>query len=284
MISCGMVLSFRLTFVIWLLATSLPFRMASATSPALPSPTPTRPCLPPTTTRALKLKRLPPLTTLEERLMKTTFSDNSADGLPSVRISVSPVGLPLRPPRQGPRPPGPGRPPASGLFTNSATIILLVQLYILKFQSCFPRRISQSLDLAVITSPISVENNLLDPFAFGGLCGQRPQAFRRLDIGARFLFFGSGFRAGRCRRERDASRIVDELDVNILVGEADAHTRAHFASAHFLANSPAPQLSELMFLLLLHVFSATDFAVTLNKNRRGYWTVLPSLRTTCSSL
>src|SRR5437868_14866419 len=128
-----MVLSRRLTFVIWVLATSLPLRMASATSPALPKPTPTRPCLSPTTTRALKLKRRPPLTTLDDRLMKTTFSDSSAEGWPSTRISVSPLGLPLRPPRHGPRPPGPGRPgpPPPALFTKSATIILLVHIKIL---------------------------------------------------------------------------------------------------------------------------------------------------------
>ena len=58
-------------------AISPPLRMASATSPALPRPTPTRPCLSPTTISALKLKRRPPLTTLAERLMKTTFSVNS---------------------------------------------------------------------------------------------------------------------------------------------------------------------------------------------------------------
>ena len=51
------------------LAYSLPLRMHSATSVALPNPTPTRPSLSPETMRAEKLKRRPPLTTLAQRLM-----------------------------------------------------------------------------------------------------------------------------------------------------------------------------------------------------------------------
>ena len=72
-----MVASFNETATIWLRAISPPLRIASATSPALPRPTPTRPRLSPTTMRALKLKRRPPLTTLAERLMNTTFSVSS---------------------------------------------------------------------------------------------------------------------------------------------------------------------------------------------------------------
>ena len=56
------------------LASSVPFRIASATSLALPKPTPTCPARSPTTTRALKLNLRPPLTTFEQRLISTTFS------------------------------------------------------------------------------------------------------------------------------------------------------------------------------------------------------------------
>src|SRR5580698_6436834 len=65
--------------------------MASGTSPALPNPTPTWPFWSPTTTRAAKLKRRPPFTTLAQRFTKTTFSTMpSAEG-PS-RLSRRPGG------------------------------------------------------------------------------------------------------------------------------------------------------------------------------------------------
>src|SRR5215212_580880 len=56
------------------LASSTPLAMAAGTSLALPYPTPTVPSPSPTTTRAVKLKRRPPLTTLATRLMVTTRS------------------------------------------------------------------------------------------------------------------------------------------------------------------------------------------------------------------
>src|SRR5882672_4628931 len=58
----------------FLRAWSLPLRIASGTSLALPSPTPTCPDSSPTTTKAEKLKRRPPLTTLATRLMWITRS------------------------------------------------------------------------------------------------------------------------------------------------------------------------------------------------------------------
>ena len=59
-------------------ACSLPLRMASGTSLALPRPTPTWPLSSPTTTSAEKQKRRPPLTTLATRLMWTTRSLSSS--------------------------------------------------------------------------------------------------------------------------------------------------------------------------------------------------------------
>src|SRR3954453_14022051 len=56
------------------LAASMPFLIAEGTSLALPTPKPTTPCPSPTTTRALKLRFLPPLTTFVTRLMETTVS------------------------------------------------------------------------------------------------------------------------------------------------------------------------------------------------------------------
>ena len=51
------------------LAASIPFLIADGTSLALPTPKPTTPWPSPTTTSALKLRFLPPLTTLVTRLI-----------------------------------------------------------------------------------------------------------------------------------------------------------------------------------------------------------------------
>src|SRR5690606_34531782 len=101
---CGMVLWMRGTRKKFSFASSTPFAMAAGTSLALPQPTPTVPSPSPTTTRAVKLKRRPPLTTLATRLIATTRSRCgvlSADALPrppSRRLSRRPPSLPPDPP------------------------------------------------------------------------------------------------------------------------------------------------------------------------------------------
>src|ERR1700693_3839301 len=79
------------TVIMCFLPSTTPLRMASGTSPALPRPAPTRPLPSPTTTRALKEKRRPPLTTLATRLRETIFSWNSLprSSRRSMRIPMS---------------------------------------------------------------------------------------------------------------------------------------------------------------------------------------------------
>src|SRR5215212_8499073 len=95
---CGMVPWIRGTAKKCFLASSTPLAIAAGTSFALPYPTPTVPSPSPTTTRAVKLKRRPPLTTLATRLIVTTRS---------MYWLFSPESRPSRPPR----PPWPSRPP-----------------------------------------------------------------------------------------------------------------------------------------------------------------------------
>jgi len=68
-------------------APMVPFLIAAGTSFAFPDPKPTRPWPSPTTTRALKLKFLPPLTTFVTRLMWTTLSIIPLSDLSSPRRS-----------------------------------------------------------------------------------------------------------------------------------------------------------------------------------------------------
>src|SRR5882757_7486101 len=71
---CGMVPWILGTLKNDFLASSTPLAIAAGTSLAFPYPTPTVPSPSPTTTRAVKLKRRPPFTTLATRLMATTRS------------------------------------------------------------------------------------------------------------------------------------------------------------------------------------------------------------------
>src|SRR6188508_2668331 len=71
---CGMVVPLSGTRIRFFFAASMPFLMADGTSFALPTPKPTTPWPSPTTTSALKLRFLPPLTTFVTRLIDTTVS------------------------------------------------------------------------------------------------------------------------------------------------------------------------------------------------------------------
>src|SRR5262252_7044804 len=73
-IRCGIVDPASGTRIRFFFAASMPFLIADGTSFALPIPKPTTPWPSPTTTRALKLRFLPPLTTFVTRLMETTVS------------------------------------------------------------------------------------------------------------------------------------------------------------------------------------------------------------------
>jgi len=64
---CEIVLPFSHTCTMCFLASAMPLSTAMGTSLALPYPTPTLPLRSPTTTRAAKLNRRPPLTTFAQR-------------------------------------------------------------------------------------------------------------------------------------------------------------------------------------------------------------------------
>src|SRR5918993_35624 len=132
-------------------ADSIPFLIADGTSFALPTPNPTTPCASPTTTRALKLRFLPPLTTLVTRLMLTTVSfRSSCDGSIFSRVSImclaSSYPLPA------------SRFPLSacclaGSWEREAS---------LELQPRLARRLGDRADAPVIQEPAAVENDALD--------------------------------------------------------------------------------------------------------------------------
>ena len=77
-ISCGMLVPFSGIWMRFFLASSMPLRIASGTSPDLPRPKPTIPFPSPTTTSAANFMIRPPFTVLDTRLMETTFSASSS--------------------------------------------------------------------------------------------------------------------------------------------------------------------------------------------------------------
>src|SRR6476661_1332825 len=119
-----MVVPSSATLIWFLRACSLPLRIASGTSLALPMPTPTWPLPSPTTISALKLKRRPPFTTFATRLMWMTRSWRSSRLFESIGVMLS-----VRP---------------------SET------------QAALARTVSQGLDSAVIDVAAAVEHHLLD--------------------------------------------------------------------------------------------------------------------------
>ena len=72
--SCGIVVPRSEILTMFLRASSMPLRIASGTSEALPRPKPTVPFSSPTTTSAANLKIRPPFTVLDTRFKDTTFS------------------------------------------------------------------------------------------------------------------------------------------------------------------------------------------------------------------
>src|SRR6476620_601406 len=120
---CGTVVPASGTRISDFFAASMPFLIAEGTSFALPTPKPTTPWPSPTTTSALKLRFLPPLTTLVTRLICTTLSLRSS-WLGSIRSRV--------------------------------------RIVLLEFQSGFARSVRHGADAPVIEKPAAVEHHALD--------------------------------------------------------------------------------------------------------------------------
>src|SRR4051812_43170218 len=90
---CGTVVPLSGTRISDFFADSIPFLIADGTSFALPTPKPTTPRPSPTTTSALKLRFLPPLTTFVTRLIDTTLSlMSSCDGSMRSRVFMCSPG------------------------------------------------------------------------------------------------------------------------------------------------------------------------------------------------
>src|SRR5262249_11868234 len=161
----------------------------------------------------------PPLTTLAERLMNTTFSINSCSW-PSPAPSADSGPGRLRRGRNAPRAGRPsGASPPSTLF-GSATRPFSIDT--LKLQAGLARRVGQSLYLSVKSGAAPVEHNLFDALAQSCLRGQAAEDFCGGHVGRHLFPIGGRLARSRRRRQRPAGVVVNELDMDVLVREAHA--------------------------------------------------------------
>src|SRR5262245_37347811 len=189
--SYGMVPSVIGTSSMLFLASSMPFRMASGTSFALPRPKPTLPLPSPTTTSALKLNRRPPFTTLATRLMCTTFSLSSTP-----RSSVMM--------RRGPE----DRSWAMAPF--------------LELQSAFARAFRDGPDATVVEEAVAIEHDLLDALLEAAPRREQADLLRRADV-RRLLELRPQLRGLRRHGEQGpVGRVGDHLHVDVPVAPEDA--------------------------------------------------------------
>src|SRR3990170_2034949 len=186
-------------------AMAAPLRMASGTSFALPMPAPTCPWPSPTTTMALKLKRRPPLTTFDTRLISTTRSVSSrwVGSIFSIRVVATDT--------------------------------------VLELQSSLASGLRQGPYAPVVPVPSAVKDHLLDPLLAGPLADQGAHHGRRLRLGAslarthRLLQVRGG-------HQRLACLVVDDLGVDVREAAEDAEPGAPRGALHLLAH---PQVAPL---------------------------------------
>src|SRR5438105_12890173 len=211
---CGIVVPASGTRIRFFFAASMPFLMAEGTSFALPTPKPTTPWPSPTTTSALKLRFLPPLTTFVTRLIETTVSlISSCEASTFSRfLFIIPIGLEL--------------------------------------QTGFARGVGHRLHAPVVKEPVSVEHDALHTLFDQALGDGFANRLRARDVAAALHLLHRAFHVGLDRgrgRDRAAGHIVDDLHVH--VGDAAEHgqARPRLGSLHAL---PDPVLDALAAIVL----------------------------------
>src|SRR6476661_139843 len=210
----------------------MPFLMAEGTSLALPMPKPTTPWPSPTTTSALKLRFLPPLTTFVTRLIETTLSlMSSCDG--SIRSRV--------------------------------------RIRLLEFQSCFARGVRHGANAPVIEEAAAVEDHALDAFFDGPLGDRLANRLGALQVAAGHALLEGAFHRrfhARCRRERLAAQVVDDLRVDVRHAAEHAEARPLGGAGNPLA---LPQLNATAAIFLgfdLHATWPPSFRPSSSALRR----------------
>src|SRR5215510_1025315 len=193
-----MVVPLRGTLIRFFFAASMPFLIADGTSLALPTPKPTTPWPSPTTTSALKLRFLPPLTTFVTRLIETTLSLIS-----SCEASIF-----------------------SRVRFISAT---------LELQTCFARGFGHRLHAPVIQKTVAIEDDTFDALTDQPLRDCLADRLGALDVPSRCLLWECAFHGRldrRSRSNRPPGRIVHDLHIHVRHAAKDRQPRSLVRALH----------------------------------------------------
>src|SRR3990170_3774090 len=181
-----MVVSTRGTRIRYFRAMVAPLRMASGTSLALPTPAPTWPWRSPTTTMALKLKRRPPFTTFDTRLMATTRS-----------VSSSWVG---------------------SIFSDCFVDVIMVS----ELQSRLAGGLGQGLYAPVVPIAPAVKNDLGYTLFLRPLADQGAHLGGHLCLGETIPTWANPFLQVRGGHQGPPRPVIDDLGVNVREAAEDA--------------------------------------------------------------
>src|SRR5688500_12124845 len=208
----------------------MPFWMADGTSYAMPMPKPTTPCPSPTTTSALKLRFLPPLTTLVTRLIETTVSlISSCDASTFSRSRfINAIYWPTFSNCSMGRAVVAARTATVSSTLASNTSCSPIPL---KLQPCFARRVGHCLHAPVIEEPVAVEHHALDALLEQPLGDRLADRLGAGDVAAARLLVERAFHLrvdGRRRRDRLAGHVVDHLDVDVRDAPEHGQARPRF--------------------------------------------------------
>src|SRR6185503_6561930 len=234
------------TWNMFFLALSPALRIASATSFALPNPTPTRPCWSPSATIALNENRRPPFTTLAQRFTWITRSWNSLFGWSESR---------------GPRRSlcGPG------MFPR-----------LLEVETAGARAVGERFDAPVVEVAAAVERHGADALLLRALREELADRGREPDL-ALALDQRLHVVAGRGLGQRHALHVVDDLGVDVRRAAEHAQARPSGRTGDAVPDAIAADLPPLVLV----VVSARHYAApaALPALRRmyspSYFTPLP---------
>src|SRR6202042_1062608 len=166
----------------------------------------------PTTTSAVKLNRRPPWTTLATRLIVTTRSRYA--------VPFSAPG-PRRSSRRSRRSPPPWEPRRGAAGIRSSSSVVWCEGPSSQVQPAFPGAVGQRRDPAVVGVATTVEDGRADA---GLHCALGEQRADLLGLGG-LVAIGAADLERRCRRQRRACRVVDELGEGVPGRAGDGQPR-----------------------------------------------------------
>src|SRR5688500_13548077 len=235
-------------------AASMPFLMADGPSFAAPTPKPTTPWPSPTTPSALKLRFLPPLTTLVTRLIETTVSlISSCDASTFSRSRfINAIYWPTFSNCSMGRAVVAARTATVSSTLASNTSCSPIPL---KLQPCFARRVGRCLHAPVIEEPVAVEHHALDALFEQPLGDRLADRLGALDVaaGRRLRQRALDRRLDRRGRgDRAAGHVVDHLHVHVPDAAEHGQPRTLLAAADALADAELDPLAAIVSRLDAH--------------------------------